>query len=308
MLFLPPEISSCILFSILIIRRLCEFILLRTHTMKETVVILACCTQLTFSSPIAIRCGLTWCENVGYESCIRPPEVRTEQDADCYSCQKLDLVGDPCDPANTRQGCVLYCTDKAKEKEKQIWNDVQWSLNLTWQRLFEEKDNNVTMLHTDAEENARRLDEANRKIKLLVLLFPALLTLCLIGLFIVLCVCWKYRKYHQVEIINVVQPDENSTNTGSYSESHSESVQPVNESIARPSESVELIEASAEVTRGGIGVGERESHNSSAIQFDADLRDGRLSNVSPQQNDSPLMYTGSRSMLRTNELTLCASS
>lgn len=80
--------------------------------MMKTVVILACCSQMTFSAPAAIRCGLTWCENVGFESCIRPPEVRTDMDSDCYSCEKLDSVGSPCEPANTRQGCVLYCIGK----------------------------------------------------------------------------------------------------------------------------------------------------------------------------------------------------
>ncbi|KAH3726833.1 hypothetical protein DPMN_052703 [Dreissena polymorpha] len=44
------------------------------------------------------------------------------------------------------QVCIVS-TDKAKEKEKQIWNDVQESLNFTWQRLVKEKD---SIIQTDS--------------------------------------------------------------------------------------------------------------------------------------------------------------
>ncbi|KAH3726895.1 hypothetical protein DPMN_052771, partial [Dreissena polymorpha] len=149
--------------------------------------------SLTFSSPAAIRCGTTWCENVGYESCIRPPEIRSKQDSDCYSCDKLALV---CDPVNSRLGCVLYCIDKAKENEKQIWIQSQVAMNLTWQNLVKGKDNNITLFYNSAVDYARRVKDADRKMQLyLVLFLTTLVALCLIVPVVVLWVRWKYCRY-----------------------------------------------------------------------------------------------------------------
>ncbi|KAH3726882.1 hypothetical protein DPMN_052758, partial [Dreissena polymorpha] len=225
--------------------------------MTFTVLKLACYFQLTFSALAAIRCGATWCENVGYESCIRPPEIRSEQDWDCYSCDKLALVGDPCDPVNSRLGCVLYCIDKAKENEEQIWNQSQVTMNLTWQNLVKEKDNNITLFYNSAVDYARRVKDANRKMQLYLMLFlTTLVALCLIVPVVVLWVRWKHPRY-------------------------------------QPTESV--IEVTDNVSREITVDGEKDSQNDPAIQSDVEeVRDGRLNNISPQQNDKPSLYTGSR--------------
>ncbi|XP_052245113.1 uncharacterized protein LOC127854151 isoform X2 [Dreissena polymorpha] len=253
---------------------------------------------LTFSAPTAIRCGTTWCENVGYESCIRPPEIRSEQDSDCYSCDKLALVGDPCDPVNSRLGCVLYCIDKAKENENQIWNQSQEAMNLTWQNLVKEKDNNITLFYNSAVDYARRVKDANRKMQLYFVLFvTTLVALCLIVPVVVMWVRWKYRR--QVGTINEEDPGEHSTTSGPYSETQSELAQSVDESIVRPIESV--IEVTDVVSRETTEDGEKDSQNDPTIQSDVeDFRDGRLNNISPQQNDMPSLYTGSRTPFTVN--------
>ncbi|KAH3726913.1 hypothetical protein DPMN_052790 [Dreissena polymorpha] len=105
--------------------------------------------------------------------------------------------------------------------------------------------------------------------------------------------------FRQVGTINEEDPGEHSTTSGPYSETQSELAQPVDESIVRPSESV--IEATDNVSRETTGNGDTDSQNDPAIQSDVeDFRDGRLNNISPQQNDMPSLYTGSRTPFTVN--------
>ncbi|KAH3726669.1 hypothetical protein DPMN_052538 [Dreissena polymorpha] len=103
----------------------------------------------------------------------------------------------------------------------------------------------------------------------------------------------------QVGTINEEDPDEHSAKSGPYSETNSKLAQSVDESIVRPSESV--IEVTDNVSRETTGDGDTDSQNDPAIQSDVnDFRDGRLNNISPQQNDMPSLYTGSRTLFTVN--------
>ncbi|KAH3726675.1 hypothetical protein DPMN_052544 [Dreissena polymorpha] len=80
--------------------------------MNKLLLLISVCSQNNvYWATEYIPCGLTSCYNVGYEVCIGPPEVRTEADSDCYSCDALAQIENPCDPAAKRIGCMKQQSD-----------------------------------------------------------------------------------------------------------------------------------------------------------------------------------------------------
>ncbi|KAH3852346.1 uncharacterized protein LOC127873139 [Dreissena polymorpha] len=251
--------------------------------MQRVLIVLSICFKISFSDSTRhfISCGPTSCDNVGYESCVRPPEVRTEAGSLCYSCEDLTRYGDPCDPADTRQGCVLYCIDKAVEKKEQIWNQSQESQNRIWQHLVLEKDNTISLLRKNATEQALKMEDANKTIQLYFWLFVAtILILCLTMtiLALVLCAyCCKKGDYRPVD-----DSESSSIDSTAYSKKVSYTEEPKSNHEPNSSCSVEV----THIMNSDSQVIMQETHP-------IECRDGRLSNVAPQQEDSGEMCTGS---------------
>ncbi|KAH3726848.1 uncharacterized protein LOC127853947 [Dreissena polymorpha] len=250
--------------------------------MKRVVIVLLICVKIYFSDSARneIPCGSSSCDNVGYESCVRPPEVRTEADSLCYLCKDLTRYGDPCDPANTRQGCVLYCIDKTVEKIEIIWNQSQESQNRTWQRLIMENENTISLLRENATEQARKMDDANKTIQLYIWRFVA--TLLILGLTItilsvVLCLYCKKVNYRSVD-----DSESSLTDSIAYSKIVSDTEEPKSNKEPNSIYSVEL----THIMNSDSQVIMQETNPE-------ECRDGRLSNVPPQQDDSGEMCTGS---------------